>query len=419
MIYPRLLETEILKYIKDKQAIVILGARQVGKTSLMLRIKEILSTKYRCFYFDLEKPQDLEKLQQSVDDFVKYLEIIGADKNKINIVFIDEIHYLSDPAKFIKLAVDHYSSRIKLIVSGSSSLEIKKKFKESIVGRKFVFHLYPLNFYEFLIFKEKKELAEILPQNPFEDIKEDKSRFFINEYEELFKEFLIFGGYPAVVLAETIEKKIKLLEEIVCSYVYKDVRSLFDIEDIGKFNKFVKLLAVNSANLVNFSSLSVASGLSRYLVNQYTNVLEQTFIICLITPYFKGGKKELIKIPKVFFVDTGLRNFVVGDFQFDYQRQDIGALLENSVFCGLKKRQSFCGKLLDIHFWRTQNKTEIDFVIEKNGDIYPVEVNISGRPNRAIYSFIESFKLKKGYICYLGGYKRERKLTFIPLWWVG
>ena len=96
-----------------------------------------------------------------------YWEIQGASREKRNVVFIDEIHYLSEPAKFIKLMVDHYSSQVKLIVSGSSSLEIKKKFKESMVGRKFIFHLYQLNFYEFLIFKKREDLAKLLPQNSF------------------------------------------------------------------------------------------------------------------------------------------------------------------------------------------------------------------------------------------------------------
>jgi len=416
MLYPRLLKKQILEYFPDKEAVVILGARQVGKTSLMQLMRIEIEKEYPCFYFDLERPEDLEKVEMPVEEFLHYLEVIGGKTEKRSVVFIDEIHYLSDPAKFIKLLVDHYSQKIKLIISGSSSLEIKKKFKESLVGRKLVFRLYPLNFREFLIFKEKEKLARLLPEDPFKsDLKEDETKFFTNEYREEFKEFLVFGGYPRIVLASGIEKKGKILEEIVTSYVFKDIRSLFHIEDIAKFNKMVKLLAMNTGSLLNFSSLSIASAVSRYLISQYITVLENTYILDLISPYFTNKKKEVVKNPKVYFSDNGLRNYIVGDLSMSLERQDIGCLFENAVFAGLKKQTR---TIENVHFWRTQNKAEIDFILEREGRLYPIEVNMAGKPTRALYAFMGSYKIKEGYVVYSGPYCKRNNINFLPIWWI-
>jgi len=417
MLYPRILEKEILRYLPEKEALIILGARQVGKTSLMLRIKSKIEKEVPCFYFDLEKPQDLEKVEAGCEELLQFLEIQGASRKKRNVVFIDEVHYLSDPAKFIKLMVDHYSSRVKLIVSGSSNLEIKKKFKESMMGRKFTFHLYPLNFYEFLIFKKRGDLAKLLPQNSFLYFSgEDKTRFFLEEYKRYFLEFIIFGGYPRVAISKDIELKQKILEEITVSYILKDIRSLFQIEDIAKFNRLVKLLAINSANLLNINSLSSATGIPRYLTSQYVTVLENTYLIELLPPYFTNKKKEVVKAHKVYFLDNGLRNYLTGgNLYFTEEREDIGTLLEAAVFSGLKKKKGE----VKLYFWRTQNKAEVDFVLEHAGKLHPVEVNRAGKPPRALYTFMDYYKTQRGYVAYAGRFSKKNKIYFVPLWWLG
>ncbi len=415
MLYPRLLEKEILRYLPEKEALIILGARQVGKTSLILRIKSKIEKEVPCFYFDLEKPQDLERVEAGCEEFLQYLEIRGANKKKRNVVFIDEIHYLSEPAKFIKLMVDHYSSRIKLVASGSSSLEIKRKFKESMVGRKFSFYLYPLNFYEFLVFKKRDDLAELLPKSPFQNLtQEDRTRFFAEEYKRYFLEFLIFGGYPRVAISRDVELKRKVLEEITTSYILKDVRSLFQIEDMAKFNRLVKLLAINSGNLLNINSLSSAVGMSQYLASQYITVLENTYLVELLSPYFTNRKKEVVKAHKVYFVDSGLRNYLIGNLDFTEERQDIGTLLEGAVFGGVKKRN---GKT-KLYFWRTQNKAEVDFILEHPQKLYPLEVNKSGKSTRALYAFMSYYKEDKGYVVYPGAFSEKGNICFIPVWWI-
>lgn len=416
MLYPRLLEKQILKYLPEKEALIILGARQVGKTSLMFRIKSKIEQNVPCFYLDLEKPQDLEKVELGCEEFLQFLEIRGASREKRNVVFIDEIHYLSDPAKFIKLMVDHYSTRVKLIVSGSSSLEIKKKFKQSMVGRKFIFHLYPLNFFEFLIFKEREDLAKLLPEKNFLYLPgEDKTRFFIEEYKRYFLEFLIFGGYPRVAISADLELKKKILEEITTAYILKDVRSFFQIEDTAKFNRLVKLLAINSANLLNVNSLSSAVGIPRYLTSRYITVLEDTYLIELLAPYFTNKKKEVVKAHKVYFIDNGLRNYLTGNLYFTEEREDIGSLLEAVVFSGLKKK----GRGLEFYFWRTQNKSEVDFVLKDAQKLYPLEVTRSGKPARSLYTFMDYYEIERGYVAYQGKFLEKERICLIPLWWLG
>lgn len=149
--------------------------------------------------------------------------------------------------------------------------------------------------------------------------------------------------------------------------MFKDIRSLIQIEDIAKFNKMIKLLAINIGSLLNFSSLSTASTISRYLISQYITILENIYILDLISPYFTNKKKEVVKNPKVYFSDNGLRNYIVGNLNMSFERGDIGCLFENAVFAGLKKQTRV---MENLRFWRTQNKAEVDFILEREGRNY-------------------------------------------------
>ncbi len=415
MLIKRKILDEIRDYLNRKEALVILGARQVGKTSLIRLIMEEIKEKHPVYYFDLEELSHLRLLNAGVKDFLAYLDALGLRKGERAFVFIDEFHYMENPTNFIKLMVDHYSDKVKLVITGSSSLDIKKKFRESLVGRKLVFNLYPLDFKEFLIFKGEKRLSELLPSHPFRRMKGDQSRFFIESYQRYTKEFLLTGGYPAVALEKTIKKRIKLISEIVQGYVYKDVRILFSLESPGNFDRVVKFLAVWMGNLLNITEIGRSVYLSRDKVEKYIDMLKATFILEFIYPYSTRHRNEVVKTPKVYFTDNGLRNFLIEDFSPVDTRGDKGELLENAVFTGLLKHKS----LLDsIYFWRTQAKTEIDFVLKKREALYPIEVNWSGKRTRALLSFVAKYKTKCGYVVYYGSYKKEGEISYIPLWWV-
>ena len=177
MLYDRRIRRHVLKYIDDREALFLLGSRQVGKTSLLKLLMEDLKSHAPVFYYDLEETRVLEVLNEGVDDFLQFIRTEGADRNRRNIVLLDEIQYLRDPSKFIKLMVDHHSDEVKLVVTGSSALSIKMKFWDSLVGRKIVFHLYPLDFREVLVFKEEAQLSALLPENAFAATA-DKGRFY-------------------------------------------------------------------------------------------------------------------------------------------------------------------------------------------------------------------------------------------------
>lgn len=413
MYYDRGLRQQIMMYLNDPEAIIILGSRQVGKTTLLKIIMEKIKAPERVFYLDLEDPKNLDIVERGPDNLIEYLISNGASMKVKNYVFLDEIHYMKSPSRFIKLIVDHYADKIKLICTGSSALGIKMKFQDAFVGRKLIFTLYPLNFREFLLFKEKKRLVDNLPTRPFEQVK-DSARFFKDDYLRYFNEFLIFGSYPRIVLENSFEKKEKLLGEIVSSYIYKDIRSLFNIGDITKFNNLVKILASQISSLVNVSELARTVGISRQTVLNYISILENSFVISMLPPYSKSLHVEVRKANKIYFFDNGLRNYLIGDLSSSLSRTDIGVLFENVIFAGLIKRKK---EMDHLFYWRTKDKTEVDFVYESGKKIIPIEVKTRARSHRGLINFTRRYEIKNGYIAHIGDFKKN-DISFIPGFWL-
>src|SRR3990167_1063002 len=201
-IYKRKLVDEILRYLNSKQAIVIYGARQVGKTSLLKYLIQNYFTEH-VFYFDLELKELLDLCNKGAEEVYKYLLQKGADENKRIYLIIDEVQYMENPSNFIKILHDHYPN-VKLLVSGSSTFEIKKKFKESLAGRTINFELYPLSFEEFLIFKNKNY-----------KLGKENDEAINKELIELAEEYIRFGGYPKIVLENSEERKQAFLGQII------------------------------------------------------------------------------------------------------------------------------------------------------------------------------------------------------------
>jgi hypothetical protein len=400
--------------MEGPEAIIILGSRQVGKTTLLKIIKEEITASNNVFYLDLEDPRYLEIVEKGTENLIEYLSSLGADLKTKNYIFLDEIHYMKNPSRFIKLSVDHYADKLKIVCTGSSALGIKMKLQDSFVGRKLIFTLYPLSFREFLLFKEKKNLADNLPVRPFEQEK-DLTRFFKDEYNRFFIEFLIFGGYPRVVLENSFEKKEKLLGEIVTAYIYKDIRSLFNIGDITKFNNLIKILANQAGCLINTSEISRAVGISRPTVLNYISILENSFLIALLPPYSKNLRIEIRKSNKIYWLDNGLRNYLISDLSPSLSRTDIGVLLENVIFTGLVKRKK---EIENLFYWRTKDKTEIDFVYKSDNRIIPIEVKTRARPHRGLVNFMKKYNIEKGYIAHIGDLEKKNNISFIPGFWL-
>ena len=388
LLYGRKIAKKILKYLNSREIVVIYGSRQVGKTSLLRYIMENYLKK-NTFYFDLELLNLLELCNQGAESVFQYLLQKGADEKQKIFLIIDEIQYMDDPTKFLKIMHDHYPN-IKPIVSGSSTFEIKKKFKESLVGRTINFELYPLSFEEYLIFKNKNY-----------KLNKENTKTINDELVELAEDYIRFGGYPKIVLEPSEEKKHAYLGQIISTYVRKDIRDIGNIRNVSAFNKLLELLAAQSGNLLNVLEISNTLKINRETVLEYLILLENTFIIKLISPFYKNVRSEISKNPKIFFLDTGMMHLL---WLKEFPKVILGNSFETFVFSELIKLNK------KINFWRTTNKQEIDFIL-KNKEIYAIEVkyNFQNLDNRNLKFFSEKYKCKTVTI----GLKGEKKGKYI------
>ncbi|OJI09197.1 hypothetical protein COT69_01105 [candidate division WWE3 bacterium CG09_land_8_20_14_0_10_39_24] len=400
-IIKRNIVNEIIKYIDTDNILVLRGARQVGKTYILYFLQEYLKKQEKSTYFiDLEDSRLVDVLDGGVDSLVSYLEGEGVDLKKLKdrsrklYLFIDEIQYLLKPSSFLKLLVDHHKY-IQLIVSGSSSFNIKKKFSDSLSGRTVNFDIYNLSFSEFLRFKGIDLNLESL------------SQFHKQKAIELYKEYALYGGYPKIVLEQSKEKKERYLQQIIDTYVKKDVRDLADVRDTKKFNDLLKILASQSSGMLNISQLASICSLSQATVENYLFILESTYVIKLVPPFSRSSKVEVVKAPKIFFYDTGLMQVLHLN---SLQSVLTGGVFETSVFSELCKKYS----VENIRYWRTKKQVEIDFVLNAGRKILPLEVkeNFSSFNERAIIAFCERYKTKDYKLVSLFGQKKRENSIF-------
>jgi predicted AAA+ superfamily ATPase len=357
-IFKRKVIDEILKYLDTPDIIVLHGARQTGKTSILLYlINELNEKKLPNYYIDLEDFRLKEVLDNGPEELVKLLKENGFNTNEKVFVLIDEIQYLKNPSSFLKLTYDHYKN-LKLIVSGSSSFEIKSKFKDSLAGRTLEFEIFPLSFEEFMIFKNSTLYGTDFTAKKIEELK------------IYFKEYVLYGGYPKIVLTDDIELKEKYLKQLIDTYIKKDIRDLASVKDVYKFNKLLEVLSSQSGNILNVYEISNLSQLSKQTVEKYLFILENTYIIRRLKPFSGNLRNELFKSPKIFFYDTGLMQIL---WLKSLQKEIIGNVFETAIFSELAKK--FSGDC--VFYWRTTDKKEIDFILKEKEKILPIEVKLN------------------------------------------
>ncbi len=387
--FKRKVVSRIGKYLDYKEAIVIYGARQVGKTTIMKILIEKLKTHgvpaEGIFYIDLEDLDMLNLCEKGVESLVKYVESRSSYQGKFY-VFIDEIQYMNRASSFIKLMVDNYSERFKLIVSGSSAFDIRSRIKQSLVGRIFVFEIHGLDFEEFLWFQDKKFNLD--------RVDDDKTE---KELNQLFEEFVYFGSYPRVALIRERDVKKDYLKQVIQTYIKKDIRDIGRIRNILKFNNFLRVLADQAGNLLNIDNLSSGMGIARETVYDYLMLLENTYIIQRLSPFFRNLKNELTKMPKIYFEDSGILNYLKYN---DIVEKVGGELFENAVFAELRKRVG----LECLRYWRTQSKKEVDFIVEMRNKIYAFEIKklYSGQRITGLEYFHRKYPRSELFVITLG-----------------
>lgn len=403
-IYPRKIQPKVESHLFIPEILVIHGARQTGKSTLLHILEDKLKSQFKAsnvIYFDLEDQALLDLCNQGVDSVINHLKAVGCDFGEKIFLFIDEIQYLDNPSSFLKYFFDHWKDAIKLIISGSSTFAIKSKFKESLVGRTVDFELFGLDFEEFLVFKN----------STYDLFTQDK--IVVEELKRLFLEFVYYGGYPRIVLESSVEIKESLLKQIANTYLRKDIRDLANIGDINKFNKLLKILAFQSGSMLNASELSNTIDIARETLEKYLSILESSYVIKLIAPFYKNIRSELTKMPKVYFEDLGLKNIVAkGSLVPALDGLD----LETAVFSLLRKNTN----AEDIHFWRTTLKSEIDFVVEHKTQLsaFEVKINARNKDRLALLKFKKHYPETKIYLVGLDFVDRElpKGINFIYPW---
>jgi len=305
------------KYLKSDEILFFIGARQAGKTTILKQIKEYLeeNNNQDIFYLNLEDYEYLDLLNKTPKNIFKIFPI---DKNKKSYLFVDEIQYLKNPSNFLKFLFDEYQGKIKLIVSGSSAFYLDKKFKDSLAGRKKIFYVSTLSFREFLRFKNENDLS-----------KKDFKKISLIEKEKIavyYREFMVYGGYPRVVLAPR-ENKEELLREIAFSYIKKDIYEA-GIKQEETFYKLFRILASQTGELFNSLELANTLRVSKTAIDNYLYVMRKSFHIAFLNPFFRNTRKELIKMPKVYFYDLGLRNFFANNLKQFEERDDKGQVAD-------------------------------------------------------------------------------------------
>lgn len=403
-IYPRKITGQIEKALRIPEIIVIHGARQTGKTTLLGILMEKLRQKHESkniVYFDLEDFELLELCDKGVPSTVEHLKAIGCDFQKKIFLFIDEIQYLQNPSSFLKYFFDHWKGKIKLVVSGSSSFAIKSKFKDSLVGRTIDFELFGPDFEEFLTFKELSfDLAT-------------KDELAVNELKKLFQEFIFYGSYPRIILEKSLETKEALLKQIINTYLRKDIKDLANITDINKFNKLLRVLAGQSGKLLNVLELANTVGIARPTLDNYLAILESTYVIKIINPFSRNLRTELTKMPKIYFEDLGIKTILE---RGGFARKIEGENLETAVFSLLRKKFN----VESIHFWRTVQKEEIDFIVENQNRIlaYEVKINCRDKDRLLLNKFKKLYPKVKTHLVGFGFVDKQKTkaLNFIYPW---
>lgn len=355
--FKRTIFSKLLAHLVKQEFTIVTGARQIGKSTLLKQLYQQCLTDDKVAYFlNLDRREILDALNENPENIFRYCPTIAEDRIYI---FIDEIQYLDQPTAFLKFLYDEYVTKIKIIATGSSAFYIDQKFNDSLVGRKKIFQLNTLSFEEYLIFQQKNELLDELKKLKRKNIKQ--SIHEVNLWNEML-EYTTFGGYPAVVLETDKQLKIEKLLDIRDSFVKRDILESGVLNET-KFYHLFRLLAEQAGNLMNTNELANKLKLSNAQVENYIYVLQKCFHISVVRPYYNNLRKELIKMPKVYINDLGLRNALLNYFEPLHQRGvDKGKHFENICFRIMKEQYTSD----QIKFWRTADGNEVDFIIEKN-----------------------------------------------------
>ena len=334
----RILFEVLQSKIDFKKAILLLGPRQVGKTTLVKKLAESISSSF--LYLNGDEAIVQHSLTEPSIPFLK--SYLGKSK----VVVIDEAQRIPTIGLTLKMIVDSFSE-IQLIVTGSSSLELSSSINEPLTGRKWEFNMYPLSW---------SEISNALG---------------MPEAIGSLETYLVFGTYPEVVTQKGNE--ISVLTNLATSYLYKDLLNFQGIRKPELLNKILQALAWQVGSEVSFNELSRTVQADKVTVSNYIDLLEKAFIIRRLNPFSRNLRSEISSSRKIYFTDNGIRNAIIGNYAPISNRNDVGALWENYLISERQKHLAYHGFYGQTYFWRTVRGQEIDYIEEIDGRIYPFE----------------------------------------------
>ena len=350
----RMKKREIYGMIKErffkKKAIILVGPRQTGKTTLLKKILDEF-TQFGTLFLNCDEPDTLKKLENATSTELK--NVIGDKK----IVVIDEAQRIENIGITLKLIFDNIPD-VQLLVSGSSAFDLRNRINEPLTGRKFEFTLYPFSTVELI------ENSSVL------------------EEERLLKQRMVFGMYPDIVNNPSNAQEI--LFELCNSYLFKDILAYKDVRNPSALSKLLTALALQLGNEVSSHELGNIVGMKSETVENYMELLEKVFVIFRLRSFSRNIRNELKKSQKVYFYDNGIRNALIQNFNSLDLRTDIGALWENFMVSERKKHIDYERILCNSYFWRTHAQQEIDYIEERGGILHAFEFKYNSKKQAKI-----------------------------------
>ncbi len=366
MYVERDLSARFVEISKHYQVMALVGPRQAGKTTMLKHLMEGRNASY--VFFD--DPDAREIFNEDIKKFV--IQYVGG----YDLTVLDEVQYCEKSGIKLKYLAD---SGFKLWITSSSEVILSKEVISYLVGRVAILRLYPFNIREFLRAKRQKAL----------------SKGILKRY---VWEHMVYGGFPAVVLSEGADIKKIILRNLNETMILKDVSRSFSIDNIAGIERLSRYLAANSGAMISYSKLADDLNISFQTLKRYLDALMKSYLIVFVPPFFTNKAREITKQPKIYFLDTGIRNSLKGNFPEEAD----GKLFENYVLSELVKMG------YEPKYWRSKSKAEVDFVVEKEGKIIPIEVKLSPKGNkieRSMRSFIEKYNPDMAFVVYYTGDK--------------
>lgn len=339
----RSIEESITPLLGGRKAIIIMGARQVGKSTLL---SQMLGNREDVIWMNGDEP-DIQDLFQDMTS-TRIRAILGNKK----ILVIDEAQRIPNVGLRLKLITDQIPE-VQVIATGSSSFELANKVNESLTGRKREFKMFPLTFGEMAKHTSFLEESRLIPHR------------------------MIYGYYPEIVANPGDERTT--LKELTDSYLYKDILTLESIKKPDKLTRLLKALALQIGSQVSYNEIGNLIGLDSKTVEKYIDILEKSFIIFRLASYSRNQRNELKSSRKIFFWDLGIRNAIIGNLSQIENRTDTGELWENFVIAERLKKNAYSGSFAQSYFWRTRQQNEIDYIEEEDGKLSSFEFKWNDR----------------------------------------